>query len=486
MRKLLLIESDAEAEQSFRRIFDSPGLQLTVANGTEEALRSVSNLKPDVVLVDMGRDDARTLEVLSQLRQADGRTPVVILSSPESVPAAIEAIRRGAYDYLLKPFEIPRLQQIILAALEASIAMKEPVNFEPSGEGGEPQHICLGHSSAMRKVFDTVDSLAQDDIPVLITGETGTGKQLLARAIYQRSRRNSRLFLSVKCSAIPATLVESELFGNERTFSAPFATDRIGRFEQCSQGTVLLNEIGDLPTALQSRLLRLIQAGTFERANGMTSIQSDVRLLATSSRCLEQAVAAGSFHSGLLSALVRAQIRVPPLRERKEDIRSLVKHHAQVMAAELRQKPKSFSTKALAILEKHGWPGNVRELREAIQSALAVAKGDPIVPGDLPRPLQCATSVTPGSADASQLHVSRKAPKPNSDEFVSLARKLFVCAKNDSALKIIHAVERELVINALVETKGNKVHAARLLGITRATLRKRVSQFHIEQELLFQ
>jgi len=338
----------------------------------------------------------------------------------------------------------------------------------------------------MRKVFDSVDSLAQDDIPVLITGEIGTGKQLLARAIYQRSRRNSRLFLSVNCSAIPATLVESELFGNERTFSATFATDRIGRFEQCSQGTVLLNEIGDLSTALQSKILRLVQTGKFERANGTTIIRSDVRLLATSSRCLEQAVAAGTFHSGLLSVLSHGQIRVQPLRERKEDIRSLVKHHAQAMAAELWQEPKSFSTRALEILENHGWPGNLRELREAIESALIVAKGDPILPDDLPPALQSATSVTPETTDASQLHVSRKAPKPSSDEFVGLARKLFVCAKNDSALKIIHAVERELVINALVETKGNKVHAARLLGITRATLRKRVSQFHIEQELLFQ
>jgi len=486
MRKLLLIERDAEAQQSFRRIFDSPGLQLTIANATEQALRSLSDLKPDAVLMDMGRDDTRSLGGLSQLRQADGRTPVVILSSPESVPAAIEAIRRGAYDYLLKPFEIPRLQQVILSALEASIAMKEPVRFEPSGEGRKSQHTCLGHSPAMRKVFDTVDTLAQEDIPVLITGEIGTGKQLLSRAIYQRSRRNSGLFLSVNCSAIPATLLEIELFGNEGPFSSPFVTDRIGRFEQCNQGTVLLNEIGDLPTALQSKILRLIQTGTFERANGTSSIQSDVRLLATSSRSLEQAVADGSFHSDLLSVFCNARIHVPPLRERKEDIRSLVKHHVQETAGELHQKPKSFSTKAMTILEKHVWPGNVRELREALQSALAVARGDPILPGDLPGPLQCATATTPESSDAAQLRVSRKAANPNSEEFVSLARKLFVCAKNDSELKIIHAVERELVINALVETKGNKVHAARLLGITRATLRKRVSQFHIEQELLFQ
>ena len=156
------------------------------------------------------------------------------------------------------------------------------------------------------------------------------------------------------------------------------------------------------------------------------------------------------------------------------------------MAAELWQKPKSFSTRALEILENHGWPGNLRELREAMESALIVAKGDPILPGDLSPALQSATSITPEASDASQIRIPRKAPKPNSEEFVSLARKLFVCAKNDSALKIIHAVERELVINALVETKGNKVHAARLLGITRATLRKRVSQFHIEQELSFQ
>jgi len=486
MRKLLLIESDPEAQQSFRRIFDSPGLQLTVVNGTEEGLRCVAHLKPDAMLMDVGRDDTRILESLALLRQIDPRTPVVILSSPDSVPAAIDAIRRGAYDYLLKPFEIPWLQHVVLNALEASSAMKTPVNFEPSGEGGESQHLCLGHGQAMRKVFEMVDSLAQDDIPVLITGESGTGKQLLARALYQRSRRNSRLFLSVNCSAIPATLLESELFGNEGPFSSPFVTDRIGRFEQCNQGTVLLNEIGDLPMALQSKILRLIQDGTFERANGTNGNQSDVRLLATSSKCLEQAMAAGSFHSGLLSLLCRAHIRVPPLRERQEDIRSLVKHRVLEMAAELCQRPRSFSTQALAILEKHAWPGNVRELLELIQSSLAVARGDPVLPVDLPHLLRCATSATPESADASQLHVSRKAPKPSSDEFVGLARKLFVCAKNDSALKIIHAVERELVINALVETKGNKVHAARLLGITRATLRKRVSQFHIEQELLFQ
>ena len=250
-------------------------------------------------------------------------------------------------------------------------------------------------------------------------------------------------------------------------------------------GTLLLHEIGALPLPLQLKVARLVQTGTFERIGGEQKHRANVRLIATSSKCPDPAAAPHLFDPALLALPHLALLRLPPLRDRKPDIRPLAKHFLKQACSEPWQRPRSLSAKAIALLERYNWPGNIRELKEIVHKALAAAKGDPILPSDLPSPLRSFARAEAENGAPSDLQASRKTPTLNSGELAGMARKLFVWARADSDLKIIPAIERELVINALVETKGNQLHAARLLGITRATLRKRVARFRIGQELSF-
>jgi two-component system nitrogen regulation response regulator GlnG len=292
------------------------------------------------------------------------------------------------------------------------------------------------------------------------------------------------MLIRVDCDAVPETLLESELFGYERTASVPFLSNRIGRFEQCHRGTLLLHEISALPLALQEKVLRAATGGPFERIGGDQKVRVDVRLIVTSHQYSTPASSLERLHPRFLSLPRLALIRMPPLREHKEDIRPLAKFFLEEFSSHLHQRPKSLSSRAASVLENYHWPENVRELKEVIRKALVASKGVSILPTDFPPHLK-ALSAPYENGQASHLQVSRKTPAVNSGELTGLARKLFLWARSESELKVIPAIERELVINALVETKGNQLHAARLLGITRATLRKRVAKFRIEQKLSF-
>jgi two-component system nitrogen regulation response regulator GlnG len=311
----------------------------------------------------------------------------------------------------------------------------------------------------------------------LITGESGTGKELVARAIYHHSRRADQPFLAINCAAIPEQLLESELFGHERGAFTGANVQRIGKFEQCNHGTIFLDEIGDMPMGPQTKILRVLQNGTFERVGGNQSIKADVRVIAATNKPLEQAVASKTFREDLFYRLNVVRIELPALRNRPEDIPLLVNYFLKKYAQRQKQRPKSVAPDVLATLEHYNWPGNVRELENVIQRALVVAKGDAILSGDLPaeivgkRPV--ALSASPANAASGAI----------TDDIGGLARALFRWARRDPKTKIIPAVERELVVEALKETRGNQVQAARLLGVTRATLRKRVEKFGIKQEL---
>jgi two-component system nitrogen regulation response regulator GlnG len=329
----------------------------------------------------------------------------------------------------------------------------------------------------MQQVFKLIGQLAASDATALITGESGTGKELVARAIYHHGSRCQQTFLAVNCAAIPEQLLESELFGHERGAFTGATNQRIGKFEQCHRGTLFLDEIGDMTPATQTKILRVLQSGTFERVGGNQPIQSDVRIIAATNKPLEEAVAARQFREDLFYRLNVVRIHLPPLRERREDIRLLVNYFLKKLAREQRQSPRSIAPAAVKALEKYHWPGNVRELENIIRRALVVAKGDAILASDLP--VEIASQV-PSAIAASG------APAASADgnaDMTALARRLFAWAKKDPKLKVIPAVERELVIQALKETGGNQVHAAKLLGITRATLRKRVEKFGIQREL---
>ncbi len=478
MNKLLLVDDEADVLYSFQRIFSSPEIELITASSGEEALRLVPKLKPDLVIMDIRMGGMSGLETLRRIRQLDSKLLVILMTAYGTTQMAIEAMKLGAYDYLLKPFEVPKLKEIVEKALKAARDMKQVVSYEPLLESEDYELGIVGRSEPMQQVFKLIGQLAASDATALITGESGTGKELVARAIYHHSNRNGQPFLAVNCAAIPEQLLESELFGHERGAFTGATLQRIGKFEQCNHGTLFLDEIGDMTPATQTKILRVLQSGTFERVGGNQPIEVEVRIIAATNKALEQAVAARQFREDLFYRLNVVRIHIPPLRERREDIRLLVNYFLRTFAKDSPGPPRSIAPAALKLLEKYHWPGNVRELENVIRRALVMAKGEAILVTDLPVEI---TGQGAGAGTAPLAPIS--AGETGATDVVLLARQLFQWARRDPKLKLIPAVERELVIQALKETGGNQAHAAKLLGITRATLRKRLEKFGIQREI---
>ena len=475
MSKLLLIDDEEDVRYSFQRIFNSPEIELATASSGEEGLKVIPKFKPDLVLMDVRMGGMNGLETLRRIRAANPKLLVILMTAYGTTQTAIEAMKLGAYDYLLKPFDVPKLKEIIANAFKAARDMKQVVSYQPLLESEDYELGIVGRSEPMQQVFKLIGQIAVSDATALITGESGTGKELVARAIYHHSNRNQQPFLTVNCAAIPEQLLESELFGHERGAFTGATMQRIGKFEQCNHGTIFLDEIGDMTPATQTKILRALQSGTFEHVGGNQPIQVDVRVIAATNKPLEAAVAARQFREDLFYRLNVVRIHIPPLRDRRDDIPLLVNYFLEKIAREQQRKPKSIAASVVKALGKYHWPGNVRELENAIRRAYVMAKGDAILRSDLPpeisgqggsgAPLPTAT----GEAAAT--------------DAAALARQLFQWARRDPKLKIIPAIERELVIQALKETSNNQVHAAKLLGITRATLRKRIEKFGIQREL---
>jgi two-component system nitrogen regulation response regulator GlnG len=490
MDKLLLIDDEPDVQYSFRRMLDSADLELTTASSGEEGLALIPKVKPDLVMMDVRMGGISGLETLRRLREVDAKVPVIMMTAYGTTQTAIEAMKLGAYDYLLKPFDVPKLRQIITAALKAARAMRQVVSYQPLLESEDYDVGIVGRSEAMQNVFKLIGQLAGSDATALITGESGTGKELVARAIYHHSRRCEQRFLAINCAAIPENLLEAELFGHEKGAFTGATSQRIGKFEQCNRGTVFLDEIGDMSLATQTKILRVLQDGTFERVGGNEAVKVDVRIIAATNKPLEKAVAAREFREDLFYRLNVVRIQIPPLRERREDISLLVNYFLKKMAQTQGQSPKAIAADAVSAMENYHWPGNVRELENAIRRAMVVAKGGTILLQDLPPELAstmpaAALAIVPAGTSSSGTQTLGQGQEAAGAELnlESITRLLFQWARKDPKLKIIPAVERELVINALAETKGNQVQAAKLLGITRATLRKRIAKFNITQQL---
>ncbi|HZM04673.1 MAG TPA: sigma-54 dependent transcriptional regulator [Candidatus Saccharimonadales bacterium] len=488
MDKLLLIDDEADVQYSFRRIFDQPEIELTTANSGEEGLKIIPRLKPDLVIMDVRMGGISGLETLRRLRAIDAKQMVIMMTAYGTTQTAIEAMKLGAYDYLLKPFDVPRLKLIVLNALKAARDMRQVVSYQPLLESEDYDVGIIGRSQAMQEVFKTIGQLAGSNATALITGESGTGKELVARAVYHHSKRSASTFLAINCAAIPENLLESELFGHEKGAFTGATAQRIGKFEQCDGGTIFLDEIGDMSLPTQAKILRVLQSGSFERVGGNQSIKVDVRVIAATHKPLEQAVAAREFREDLFYRLNVVRIHIPPLRERREDIPLLTNYFLKKFAQAQSQPPKSILPAAVEMLERFHWPGNVRELENVIQRATVMAKGDVLLPGDLPPLISSVPSPAaglerpPASSDLPATGLTEESPT----DLAAVSRLLFRWAREQNKLKILPAVERELIIQALLDTKGNQVQAAKLLGITRATLRKRVEKFQIKQELAIQ
>ena len=481
MDRLLLIDDESDVQYSFRRIFDSPEIAIMTASSGEEGLKIIPKFQPDLVIMDVRMTGMSGLETLRRLRQTDSKLPVIIMTAYGTTQTAIEAMKLGAHDYILKPFDVPKLRTLVANALEASRAMRQVVSYQPLLESEDYDIGIVGRTEAMQNVFKLIGQLAASDATALITGESGTGKELIARAIYHHSKRSDKPFLAINCAAIPENLLESELFGHERGAFTGASGQRIGKFEQCNGGTLFLDEIGDMTPATQTKILRVLQNGSFERVGGNHPIQVDVRIIAATNKPLEQAVAHKQFREDLFYRLNVVRIHVPPLRERRADIALLVDYFLKKFAQKNGQPAKVISREALRLLEFHDWPGNVRELENVVHRALVVSKHDAILPADLPADLN--RPVKTGSEPAARAEKPLMGSLPVADDLEAIAHGLFQIARRDPKLKLIPYVERVLVSQALRETQGNQVQAAKLLGITRATLRKRIERFGITQEL---
>jgi two-component system nitrogen regulation response regulator GlnG len=490
MDKLLLIDDETDVQYSFRRIFDQPDIELATADSGEEGLKMIARFKPDLVIMDVRMGGMSGLETLRRLRQSDPKQMVIMMTAYGTTQTAIEAMKLGAYDYLLKPFDVPRLRQVVLNALKAARDMRQVVSYQPLLESEDYDQGIIGRTEAMQNVFKIIGQLAGSNATALITGESGTGKELVARAIYHHSKRNGQPFLAINCAAIPENLLESELFGHEKGAFTGATAQRIGKFEQCNRGTIFLDEIGDMTLSTQAKILRVLQSGSFERVGGNQPIQVDVRVIAATHKPLEQAVASREFREDLFYRLNVVRIHIPPLRERRDDIALLVNYFFQKFGRAQGRPPKSIAPAAIEMLERYHWPGNVRELENVVQRATVMAKGDVILPADLPGEV----SATPVPSQEKPFAPAAPAPGPlaapvaattesTALDLSGVGKMLFQWARENNKLKVLPAVERELIIQALLETGGNQVQAAKLLGITRATLRKRVEKFQIKQQL---
>jgi two-component system nitrogen regulation response regulator GlnG len=465
MANLLLIDDDPDLlAERVAHLFPAPAHRVEIARTGAEGLGHVAAELPDIILLDLRLPDQSGLEALRGLRRIDARVPVVFVTVVRSADSAIEAMRHGAYDYLLKPIDLQKLDRVISEALKVSRLMREPaVVAETPPDEGLPGEAIIGCCPAMQEAYKAIGRVADQAFPVLITGESGTGKELVARAIYQHGPRARAPFLALNCAAIPEQLLESELFGHEKGAFTGADRRRIGKFEQCSGGTLFLDEVGDMSPATQAKILRVLQEQAFERVGGNETICTDVRLIAATHRDLNAWSDEGKFRPDLYYRLGVFTIHLPPLRERGDDLPLLAQHYVRRFSRELGREVRQVAPEALERLRGYPWPGNIRELQSVLKQALLQASGAVLLPAFLPEPLGGAGRVAPAAAPAAE---------PDVETFV--IRHRVTSDVRDLYAEAHRQLDRLLLPRALEHTRGNIHQAALLLGIARQTLRQKL------------
>jgi two-component system nitrogen regulation response regulator GlnG len=464
----------------------TPTTRVITTTDAEEAFQVYCSEQVDLLLADTHSTPVGGQELLKRVRQRDPNAVVVLTSSFSTNQSVIESMRLGAFDFIRKESLPFSFKMVVDSALKARSEMKAATEFKPQLTVEQHRDSIVGKSDAMQQVFKLIGRVAHTDAPVMITGESGTGKELIARAIHQYSLRNQKDFVAINCAAIPENLLESELFGHEKGAFTGAVSQRIGRFEQSNGGTLFLDEIGDLPLAVQGKLLRVLQDGEFSRVGGNINIKTDVRIIAATNKNLEQEVTAKLFREDLFYRLNVVRIQLPPVRQRIEDIRLLAEYFLQKISAQKHLPRLRLSEEAARVLETHQWPGNVRELENTLQRAVVLSTGDVLLPKDIPigviLPVESAP-VRSGEEGENIAGTSPAAGVPSngfgSSSFSrdSAVEYLLNAAMEDSTLELLPWVERQFTLMAMQRTRGNQIKAAKLLGISRATLRKRLERF---------
>lgn len=475
MARVAVIDDDRAILMLVQRGLEKHDHSLAVAMTGEDGVRTVREFGPDVVVLDLMLRESNGLEVLERIQKFDRRLPVIFVTASAGSDTAIQAMQMGAYDYIAKPLDLPKLAQIVERAAETRRQMSGPIALKVGAHDWVKPNAFIGRSPSMLGVYKVIGRVARQSMPVLIRGESGTGKELVAKALYHHGDRSQQLFTEVNCAALPDSLLESELFGHEKGAFTGADQRRIGKFEQCDGGTIFLDEIGDMSPIVQAKVLRLLQEQRFERVGGNETIQTDVRIVAATNRDLETMVASGKFRSDLLYRLNGVTVFLPPLRERGEDIQHLLQYFLTEAILDFgNTEIDGVSTAALDILLGYSWPGNIRELRSVIRQSVLNASGSVITPEFLPTDVLRHAGMLQPSTDNSTART-----KTSQIDLEGFVDDRLQSGTTDLYAETIGLVERFLITQVLQETNGNQSRAAEILGVTRRKIRDRVAAFNI-------
>lgn len=470
MSTILIIDDDDQLRKSFNKLLIEEGYDIETAPSGEMGLEMVNTNPPDLVILDMKLPGMNGLETFKAIHDIEPKLPVIIMTAYGTTETAIEATKMGAFDYILKPFDIPEMLTIIKQALEAGRFMRSPVDMNVAPDKTSREAI-IGRSGLMQEVYKAIGRVSSTDVSVLIRGDSGTGKELVARAVYQHSLRLDKPFLIINCVAIPENLLESELFGYEKGAFTGAVHRRVGKIEQAHGGTIFLDEIGDMPMSLQAKILRLLQEKSIERLGGRETTPVDVRIIAATNRDLEAALAGGRFREDLYYRLKVVTIWLPPLCERPDDIFLLAEYFLSRYVAEMGIENPGITKKAIAALNSYSWPGNVRELANIIQKTLIFNRGTPLSQDDITQAISEKNSDQNGGIK-------------NADQIIKqfIRRELTARPMEKMFDACMDRFASILIKEALNMAGGNRSRAAKLLGLSRPTLHSRIAKYNLKFE----
>ncbi len=464
--RVLVVDDESGIRQALKQVLEYEELEVRTAGSGGEAITLYSEFRPHLVFMDVKMAGLDGLETLTRLRDLDAKAQVVMISGHGTIATAVEATQRGAFDFLEKPLDTDRLLLTVRNALAHAELVDENTRLR---QAAQSRYRMVGSSQALRAVRELIAKVGPTGARVLITGENGTGKELVARGLHESSPRRDRAFVEVNCAAIPSELIESELFGHMKgSFTGAFA-DRAGKFEQADAGTLFLDEVGDMSLSAQAKLLRVLQEGVVTRIGGAKSIQVDVRVLAATNKTLEDEIAEGRFREDLLYRLNVVPIEVPALRDRLEDVPALVGHFAEQIAAGAGVVGRGFSDEAIQRLQTRAWPGNIRELRNAVERALILAPGKIVSGTDI-------DSLLPGGDGALTAPVFGRSelPSESDDDDADTRPHTFETFK--------HQAEKNFLAQQLREHDWNVSETARALKMPRSNLYKKIDRYRLTRE----
>lgn len=475
MEKILLIDDDAGLLHFLKRFFLRKGFEVTACENPKTAIDAISHQNFNLVMLDYKMPEMNGLDTLKEIKKTDAKTPVILMTAYGTTDLAIEAMKQGAYDYLVKPFDQMDLTRIVGEALAVNRQVKDIVGFPVSDPSPSPLSKkkgalqIIGNSRKMQEIYKLIGQVAEKDVSVFISGESGTGKELVARAIFHHSRRKDKQFIAINCAAIPESLFESELFGHERGAFTGAERTVIGKIERCDQGTLFLDEITEMSLSLQAKLLRVIQEQEVERVGGTHTIPVDVRILAATNKNIEKEVEEGRFRQDLYFRLKVISIKIPSLRERVEDIPALVNYFLEYFCAEYERAQCFIKDSALKKLSVYPWPGNVRELENCVRRSVLLSAGNIITEKDL---------MIPDAEDVKRVQNSNREQliERLRGKLESIIPELLRLSDHNIHANIIEMVEESLIRAALNQCGDNQVQAAKMLGISRNTLRHRLKK----------